>query len=59
MCYCCFAGVLASCHLGFDNLNVARTVGRLLDKDCLAEPLPLVKDGDLIVVVQYMIRPRG
>ena len=23
------------CHLGIDNLNVARTVGRLLDKDCM------------------------
>ena len=26
------------CHLGVDNLNVARTVGRLLDRDCLAKP---------------------
>ena len=31
------------CHLGIDNLNVARTIGRLLDKDCLVKPLPLVK----------------
>ena len=23
------------CHLGIDNLNVARTIGRLLNKDCL------------------------
>ena len=37
-----------SCHLGLDNLNVARSVGRLLDHDCLVKPLPLVKDGDLI-----------
>ena len=34
------------CHLGIDNLNVARSIGRLLDADCLAKPLPLVKDGD-------------
>ena len=31
------------CHLGIDNLKVARTIGRLLDKDCLVKPLPLVK----------------
>ena len=33
------------CHLGIDNLNVARSVGRLLDFVCLTKPLPLVKDG--------------
>ena len=47
------------CHLGIDNLNVVRCVGRLLDADCLAKPLPLVKDGDLVALVQYMIRTRG
>ena len=26
------------CHLGIDNLNVARTVSRLLDRDCLVKP---------------------
>ena len=36
------------CHLGIDNLNVVRSIGRLLDFGCLAKPLPLVKDGDLI-----------
>ena len=30
------------CHVGIDNLNVARTIGRLLDRDCLVKPLPLV-----------------
>ena len=44
---------------GIDNLNVAGTVGRLLDKDCLVKPLPLVKDWDLVALVQYMIRIRG
>ena len=34
------------CHLGIDNLNVVRSIGRLLDADCSAKPLPLVKDGD-------------
>ena len=47
------------CHLGIDNLDVARTVGRLLDKDCLVKPLPLVKDGDLVALVQHMIRTGG
>ena len=47
------------CHLGIDNLNVARTVGRLLDDGCLVKPLPLVKDGDMIALVQYMIRTGG
>ena len=47
------------CHLGIDNLNVARSIGRLLDHGCLAKPLPLIKDGDLIVIVQCMIRTRG
>ena len=47
------------CHLGIDNLDVARSIGRLLDSDCLTKPLPLVKDGDLIALVHYMIRTRG
>ena len=44
------------CHLGVDNLNVARSIGRLLDHGGLNKPLPLVKDGDLIALVQYIIR---
>ena len=47
------------CHLGIDNLNVARSIGRLLDYDCLTEPLPVVKDGDLIALARYMIRAWG
>ncbi len=31
------------CHLGIDNLNVARSIGRLLDHDRLVKPLFLVK----------------
>ena len=42
------------CHLGIDNLNVATSVGRLLDHGCLVKPMPLVKDGDLVALVQYM-----
>ena len=47
------------CHLGIDNLNVARSIGRLLDHDILVKPLPLVKDGDFIALAQYMIRTQG
>ena len=45
--------------LGKDNLHVVRTIGRLLDRDCLVKPLPWVKVGDLVSLVQYMIRTRG
>ena len=59
-----FCGAIVSmqaylCHLGIDNLNVARSIGRLLDRDSMFKPLPLVKDGDLIALVQYMVRTRG
>ena len=47
------------CHLGIDNLNVVRSIGSLLDADCLAKPLALVKDGDLIALVRYMVHTRG
>ena len=47
------------CHLGIDNLNVARSIGRLLDHGSLNKPLPLVKDGDLVALVQNMFRTRG
>ena len=47
------------CHLGIDNLNVAWSIGRLLDHDSLVKPLPLVQDGDLIAFAQYMIRTWG
>ena len=46
------------CHLGIDNLNVARTVGRLLDHGSLSMPLPLVKDGDLVSIVLHMLNAR-
>ena len=46
-------------HLGIDNLNVVRSIGCLLDADCLAKPLPLIKDGDLVALVQFLIRTRG
>ena len=47
------------CHLGIDNLNVARSIGRLLDHDSLGKPLPLVKYGDLIALARFLICTRG
>ena len=47
------------CHLGIDNLNVARIIGRLLDRGSLATPLPWVPDGDLVAIVQHMLIARG
>ena len=35
-------------HLGIDNLNMVRSIGRLLDHGGFSTPIPLVKDGDLI-----------
>ena len=47
------------CYLGIDNLNVARSISRLLDCGSSVKPLLLVQDGDLIALVQYKIRTRG
>ena len=44
------------CHFGIDNLNVPGSIGRLLDR---GKPLPSVKDGDLVALVQYMIQAWG
>ena len=47
------------CHLGIDNLNVARIIGRLLDRGSLATPLPWFPNGDLVAIVQHMLIARG
>ena len=46
-------------HPDTDNLNVVRFNCRLLDRGSLSEPLPLVKDGDFIAIVQHVIHARG
>ena len=46
------------CHFGIDHLDVARSIGGLLDHGCLAKPLPLAKDGDPVATAQYMIQAR-
>ena len=43
-------------HLGIDDLNVVRSIGRLLDQGVVTKPLPLFDDGDLISLIQNMIR---
>ena len=42
-------------HLGVDNLGVVRYVGRLLDGRHGSVPFELVKDGDLLLLVQRML----
>ena len=46
-------------HLGVDNLGVVRHVGRLLDGRLGSVPFELLKDGDLLFLIDRMIRLRG
>ena len=45
-------------HLGVDNLGVVRHVGRLLDGKTASRPAELVKDEDLILLIERMLRLR-
>ena len=55
-----FWGVILACvHLGVDNLNVVRHVGRLLDNSLGARPFELLKDGDLLCLIHRMLFLRG
>ena len=45
-------------HLGVDNLGVVRHVGRLLDGRHGPAPFELVKDGDLLLLIESMLRLR-
>ena len=46
-------------HLGVDNLGVVRHVGRLLDGQPGSVPFELLKDDDLLFLIDRMIRLRG
>ena len=46
-------------HLGVDNLGVVRHVNRLLDGHPGPIPFELVKDGDLLLLIDRMLRLRG
>ena len=46
-------------HLGVDNLNVVRYVGRLLDGLSTIRPFELVDDGDLIILTRKLLSIRG
>ena len=46
-------------HLGVDNLSVVRHVGCLLDDMRGHTPFELVKDGDLLLLFERMLRLRG
>ena len=46
-------------HLGVDNLNVVRHVGRLLNGLSSVRPLELMDDGDLIILIRKLLSIRG
>ena len=46
-------------HLGVDNLGVVRHVGRLLDGHHGSVPFELVKEGDLLLLIERMLQLRG
>ena len=46
-------------HLGVDNLGVVRHVGQLLDGRTSSVPFELRNDGDLLLLIDRMIRRRG
>ena len=46
-------------HLGADNLGVVRHVGRLLCGCRDSKPFELVNDGDLLLLIDRMLRRRG
>ena len=46
-------------HLGVDNLNVVRHVGRRLDGLSSVRPLELVDDGDFIILIRKLLSIRG
>ena len=46
-------------HLGVDNLGVVRHGGRLLDGQCDTATYELVKDGDLLLLIERMLQFRG
>ena len=47
------------CSSGFDDLNVVRHVGLLLDGLSGVRPLELVDDGDLIILIRKLFSIRG
>ena len=51
--------VVFCCSFGVDNLGVVRHVGRLLDGHHGSIPFELVKDGDLLLLIDRMLRLRG
>ena len=46
-------------HLGVDNLSLVRHVGRLLNGHHGSAPFELVKDGDLLLLIERMPHLRG
>ena len=58
-CFFCRSHAFLPGHLGIDNLDVVRPIARLLEHGCFSLPLPVVKDGDLVAVIQHTILARS
>ena len=46
-------------HIGTDNMNVLRGVAALLSHGVPRSPLPLMKDGDLLITIRSMLSLHG
>ena len=46
-------------HIGVDNLNVVNHFSSLIANKWAGRPFPLDNDGDLVLLVQRMVRGRG
>ena len=46
-------------HLGVDNLDVVRHVGRLIDGNPNSSPVELLNDGDVILLIDRLLQRRG
>ena len=46
-------------HLGVDNLEVVRHVGRILDGKLSSRPFEFLPDGDLLFLIDRMLHIRG
>ena len=59
LCHFGFAVFWCGVHLGVENLGAVRHAGRLLDGHHGSTPFELVKDGDLLLLIERMLQLRG
>ena len=60
-CHSCFKRLMMGCILGLTIFVLfgIRHVGRLLDGKAASRPTKLVKDGDLLLLIERMLRFQG